>query len=527
MERRDPLWEDILVHRSCQVWSRRTYLRMMILYTQKCYCKEKENELKKFSQQDRLSKLGTDAEFLAAVEVGQYFMTRDTEEFSQMTDSVACRENTMPRDAEASEPKGWIRGNTKIGPVLEVTTCCLQGKYGVESIVKSVKSQSWVRISHGLKKLVTNVNNKDQDDNEQETSEMQFEEYALKLNASDFASRSKAKANPQRRDSASSPTRTIPIRERTWTDAEPQKYSLSDYPVSKKLINLLRHGSLPRDNDGAIEFWRIKGYLQDHLVFCQTNDDEKWKSRMAGGGGHKKIFQYCTDSSRTILYFRALQGHSGCNLIDLSLQDSVVIPDGFFKYIYHVGCAINLHSIGLIPGGQNLSHRYFFCLWIPWTKIIRILTRSTWKQCVLHSTCMKHGRNIETLCVGSTSHLLKRKDWNSIRHDRTLSFFTKNTPSLLCSESCSDGNWRSHIRESTCVTSISSKNFLEKWLDEGIWFRSCSTCRRRSCSTSKRLPTNPNPNHDRTGRPVVCSEDRYTFLSWLQERQFWKISKSR
>ena len=250
----------------------------MILYTQKFYCKEKENELKKFSQQDRLSKLGTDAEFLAAVEVGQYFMTRDTEEFSQMTDSVACRENTMPRDAEASEPKGWIRENTKIGPVLEVTTCCLQGKYGVESIVKSVKSQSWVRISHGLKKLVTNVNNKDQDDNEQETSEMQFEEYALKLNASDFASRSKAKANPQRRDSASSPTRTIPIGERTWTDAEPQKYSLSDYPVSKKLINLLRHGSLPRDNDGAIEFWRIKGYLQDHLVFCQTNDDEKWKS---------------------------------------------------------------------------------------------------------------------------------------------------------------------------------------------------------------------------------------------------------
>ena len=125
MERRDPLWEDNLVHRSCQVWSRQTYLRMMILYTQNFYCKEKENELKKFSQQDRLSKLVTDAEFLAAVEVGQYFMTKDTEEFSQLTDSVACREYTMPRDAEASEPKGWIRGNTKIGPVLEVTTCCL------------------------------------------------------------------------------------------------------------------------------------------------------------------------------------------------------------------------------------------------------------------------------------------------------------------------------------------------------------------------------------------------------------------
>ena len=49
--------------------------------------------------------------------------------------------------------------------------------------------------------------------------------------------------------------------DRTWTDVEPQKDSLSDYPVSKKLIHLFRHGSLPRDNDGAIDFWRIKDYL--------------------------------------------------------------------------------------------------------------------------------------------------------------------------------------------------------------------------------------------------------------------------
>ena len=67
----------------------------------------------------------------------------------------------------------------------------------------------------------------------------------------------------------------------------------------------------------------------------------KWKSSMAGGGGEKKIFQYCSDSSETILYLRALQGHSGRSLIDPSLQDNAIIPDGFFKYIYHVGCAIN------------------------------------------------------------------------------------------------------------------------------------------------------------------------------------------
>ena len=71
------------------------------------------------SQQDRVIKFCTDAGFLT-VEVGQYFMTKDTAELSQFTDSVACREYTLPRDENSSEPKGWIRGNTKIGPALEV-----------------------------------------------------------------------------------------------------------------------------------------------------------------------------------------------------------------------------------------------------------------------------------------------------------------------------------------------------------------------------------------------------------------------
>ena len=37
-----------------------------------------------------------------------------------------------------------------------------------------------------------------------------------------------------------------------------------------------------------------------------------------------------------------------------------VDSNGFFEYSYHIGCAINLHSImnsGLIPGGQILSNR--------------------------------------------------------------------------------------------------------------------------------------------------------------------------
>ena len=56
--------------------------------------------IEKISQQDRLSKFCTDTGFLTTVEIGQYFMTKDTEEFSQFTDSVACRGYTLPRDED-------------------------------------------------------------------------------------------------------------------------------------------------------------------------------------------------------------------------------------------------------------------------------------------------------------------------------------------------------------------------------------------------------------------------------------------
>ena len=137
-------------------------------------------------------------------------MTEDTEEFSQFTESVACREYTLPRDEKSFDPKGWIRVNTQIGPVLEVTTSYLQGKYGVETRIEPVNkdnSHSWTRISHGLNRLVADSsNNKENDNNEQETCEMQLQDFALKTSVLAFANRSKAKAKPQRRTPASSST---------------------------------------------------------------------------------------------------------------------------------------------------------------------------------------------------------------------------------------------------------------------------------------------------------------------------------
>ena len=120
-----------------------------------------EERIERLTQQDKVSKFCMNVGFLSVVEIGQYFMAKDT---GEQIYSVACREYTLPRDDESSQPKGWIQGNTKIGPVLEVTTSCLHGKHGVEIRIWSLSednTQSWVRIFHGSNKFVMDSNNND------------------------------------------------------------------------------------------------------------------------------------------------------------------------------------------------------------------------------------------------------------------------------------------------------------------------------------------------------------------------------
>ena len=195
---------------------------------------------------------------------------------------MTCREYTLPRDGKSTDPKGWVRGNTKIGLVLEVTTSYLQGKDGVELRIGSVNkdnSHSWVRISHGLNKLVTDLIDMEYDDDEQETSETMTEVFALKTEVFAFASRSKAKAKPRRPSTSFSSSRTVSIRERMWTDIEPGAQFNQAYPVAKRINTLLRHGQLDREEDGAIAFWRLKDDLRNKFEHSQHWSDDMWKSK--------------------------------------------------------------------------------------------------------------------------------------------------------------------------------------------------------------------------------------------------------
>ena len=167
-----------------------------------------EERIELLSKEKKVSKFCMDAGFVHVVEVGQYFMTKDTEE---QLFSRACREYTLPRHDELSQPKGWVQGNTRIGPVLEVTNSYLYGKYGIEFRIWSVSedhSHSWVRISHGSNKFVIDSNY-----NNTEAPADLPEEQTSQSSAKVVAARPKAKAKPHKSEPVELPS-TIPMNER-------------------------------------------------------------------------------------------------------------------------------------------------------------------------------------------------------------------------------------------------------------------------------------------------------------------------
>ena len=248
----------------------------------------------------------------------------------------------------------------KLDPYWKLQPVILHGKHGVEIRIMSLSrdnTHSWVRISHGSNKFVMDLNN------DTEIPEDQLEEYALQLNVTDFACRSKAKAKPQRREPAGSSPRIIPMKARNWIDIEPGKSSLSlrirSSEESNSSSSSFTTSTSRRGWSGS--FLENKGKSSESIPTNSIHwSDDRWKACLAAGGGAKRRYQYCTDVSGIIVYLRALEGHSGRNLIDPSLQDNVVIQSGFFHHIYHIACVFNLHSIinnGLILGGPNSSKR--------------------------------------------------------------------------------------------------------------------------------------------------------------------------
>ena len=265
-----------------------------------------------------------------------------------------------------------------------------------------------------------------------------------------------------------------------WTDVEPGKCSLSDNSEWKKLINL-RHGSLPREDDGAIEFWRIKDIHQKRkqemisvLYWC-------FRKNLL----FLKIFLVIQDAillilhGRTMSWFRTVSSNT---FITLDVQP-IYVPSSIQDWYREVKIWAN-------------DRQYFSACWSYGQRaqgsVWHRLRSTTYKQ----KTWKKHQNTLYWVDIKLAERRIKVLSDTIERHH-----FSRNTPSLLCPESYSYRNWRSHMREGICVTSTSSKDVVETWLDEGIGPEVA-----RQALGSQPTQPNTNPNHDITGRTVVIGQ---------------------
>ena len=236
----------------------------------------------------------------------------------------------MPRNEKGTRTRGWILKNTRTGPVLNIEVCYHDDRCSIEAQIPSLfqyHTVSWVRTVNGVDKYVT--------------------ESMLTTKEEDMASRKPiAKARPRPKPTVTLTSVSIPVLERKWIDIETQR-SLDQkcFEVSKAITRLLGHDrSVARGSDGAIHY--------SDIIDCRKKFDdgsrwllEDWISTLAKGGGAKKKVSILLEPklSNQFLYLRAVQGHSGDNSVDPTLQDNVLFPKEFTDYICHVG-KIEFHN---------------------------------------------------------------------------------------------------------------------------------------------------------------------------------------
>ena len=144
-----------------------------------------------------------------------------------------CREFSLPRSDPRTRARGWIRRNTKIGPVLNRHVCHHEDRYSIEIQVRSLfqdRTASWVRIVNGVEKYVTGT-----------TETIEDEEHGA-------LGQPIAKARPRMKSTITLTPVSVAFHERKRMDINPGDYDHTCYVVSKAMSRLLRHDQtlLPR-----------------------------------------------------------------------------------------------------------------------------------------------------------------------------------------------------------------------------------------------------------------------------------------
>ena len=223
--------------------------------------------------------------------------------------------------------------------------------------------------------------------------------------------------------------------------------------------------------------WILENKIIFRIILCILNIGlMKWKSIMAKGGWNKKRFQYCTDPSGEILYTRALQGHSGRSLIESFITGQCHYSGRFLPI--HLSCRMcnqfTFHHQFRIDTGRTKFEQKtdsIFLLVDPMDKdhkdpdTIELGTPRLAQY--MHKAWKKHQN---TVCSVEINLALKK----------VLKFYQTRSNAIILHEALpaycipkvvrmEPGEVMYDLRESICVTSASTKDFLETSLDEKNW----------------------------------------------------------
>ena len=316
-----------------------------------------ERRFERLPEDQKLSKLCSEAG-LNLVEVEQFLYASPSPDEPEI--QSFCREYALARDKEENCAKGWIGNNARFGPVLDIKVCKTIGRYSVEvkfPFLFEDQTTSGIRIVSGVEKYV------------RETMPIQEEERA--------SGRPAAKARPMLKPSSTSNPNPIPMRERKWIDIEVRK-SRDHYcfQMSKFITQLLRHKEFGREEDAGVPHDRIVEKCKEVLSEDSRCWSDEVKQKFKGGPvlvsgevDRRSVKRWWTKEKVSILFETMLsrktpvtssfKGHSGKAYsgnapFNPVLQDNVLLPKNFTKYVYHVGHGNELRSIvrnGLVPGG--------------------------------------------------------------------------------------------------------------------------------------------------------------------------------
>ena len=207
---------------------------------------------------------------------------------------------------------------------------------------------------------------------------------------------------------------------------------------------------------------------------------------MARGGGSKIRFQYFSDSLGTILYLRALQGHSGRSLTDLSSQDNVLILDGFFKFFL----LFDVQSIYTPSWIQDLYREVDKYLKDPEKVDLGAPRLSRY----MHKAWKKHQNTV----YGVDINLALKEGVKFYQTRSNVSIFTKHSQ-LIVSRKLFGWKLEKSYHDDSTGTPVVCRDASHA---QGAY-------QTRSSDDSKSFNVGDETNHDRTKTPVVCRDARH------------------